>query len=206
MKVGEFINKIIYGKHFNSWNYDESLPFEELEESGYPYSMVCIEFNENSILAVSTGNDSPSDFIEKNQSTQFVIDAKKHPRKIEESMLGVKNVFYAKKLKNKKIKTENRWSQFTINVFKEDGKIFAAAGNGSFSPMIIHEAFTQIVNKLKSIKKDTETKENFLEAEIGSTFIKVDFLNEEPYYKTSIKSRGLTYNEIKFVVNQFMRV
>ena len=67
MRTSGFINQVIYGHQLDSWNYDNSMPLIELQENGFPYSMACLEINERSILAVSTGEEAPIDFIRNNQ-------------------------------------------------------------------------------------------------------------------------------------------
>jgi hypothetical protein len=78
------------GSSFNSWFYAESL--EEAKSKGYPYSNVCFNLDENTLVACGTGNDSPRDFIQKNLNNDFKIDSSTPAMNI-----NGKKVLYAKR-------------------------------------------------------------------------------------------------------------
>ena len=199
MKISRLLNQVIYGHQIDSWNYDESMPLEELQKNGFPYSMACIEINENSIVAVDVGEEAPIDYIRENQYKEFILDPSKHPRNID-SMLGNKNVFYLKEYTGEFEKNDYQWTQFTINGFKENGTFSGAPVNGSFSPMTVDMAFTQIQKKLNNVRDGIEVYD-LEEKDIGSFLLQVDFLNNDEsipdkYYKTTLKTAGFSYKEI----------
>src|SRR5690606_24713209 len=127
----------------DAWNYDNSMPLAELKKNGFPYSMACMEINENSIMAMDVGEEAPIDYIRNNQNKKFILDPTKHPRNIE-SMMGNKNVYYLKEYTGVFEKNELIWGQFTINAFKENGTFSGGVENGKYSPMMVDIAFTQI--------------------------------------------------------------
>ena len=193
MNIGNYLNKTFFGNDFNSWNYDESYSIEELERLGFPYSMACIEINENSTIAVDTGDSSPQDYIRDNQDTIYTLDPTKSPRFVTKSYLGSKNIFYAKIDNDVPIKNETRWTQYTINLFKEDGKLFGAPVDGNFAPLTVDSAYEKVQNKLREIRYNNE---KLSEDSVGSAFFQMDFVNEEPFVKTSFQSHGFSYNEL----------
>ena len=208
MRIKHLINRVFKGKEFNSWNYDNSLPLNELKKFGFPYSMMCIEINEDSIIAVDTGEKSPVDFMKKNQNTEYMLDASIHPRFID-SMLGEKNVYYASELNESSIKNNNRWNQFTINIFKENGEISGAPIGGVFSPMLVDCAFGEIEKITKKIRPNSIESigvvsplgfVSYRKEKIGSVFFQIDFINEEPHTKTEFKINGFTYNEMVDII------
>ncbi|MBU2928854.1 hypothetical protein [Winogradskyella psychrotolerans] len=170
--------------------------------------MICIEINENSIIAVDTGEDSPVDFMKKNQNTEYILDASIHPRIID-SMLGEKNVYYASEYNESSIKNNNRWNQFKVNIFKEDGEISGAPIGGIFSPMLIDCAITEIEKVTKKIRPNSIESVgvisplgfvSYKKEEIGSIFFQVDFINEEPHTITEFKIKGFTFNEMMDII------
>lgn len=98
MIVDEWKNLVFKGNLFSTWTYDHSCSLEELESSGYPFSMACFPIHDYVIIAIGMdrSNQTPKNFIEENQDTEFKLDLQKE-RKVLDTMLGKKIVYYAKK-------------------------------------------------------------------------------------------------------------
>lgn len=198
MELTQYVNKIIYGHELNSWNYDYSMPYEDLVKIGYPHSMACFNLNDKSIIAVDVGDEAPRFFPFNNDMKEFVLDASLHPRNIE-SMRGNKNVFYLKEYNGNFKKNEKTQGQFKINCFKENGNLCGAPEPGRHSLAMIDIAFLEIKKKLNKIRDGIEIH-NLIEEEIGSLTIEVNFLNnknDEPnkYNETIFKSKGFSFPE-----------
>ena len=99
MTIQDFENKIFKGSNFNRWTYDNTQSLEELKKADYPYSMACFEINNSELIAFGSEREtqSPRDIIDENQNSNFIIDFVKTPKKMD-TMLGLRTVYYAKKL------------------------------------------------------------------------------------------------------------
>jgi hypothetical protein len=112
MKITELVNRIFTGQNLHDWFNDETFPLSELKKLGHPYSLACVELNENSLIAVDTKSVRQREFIENNQNTNFVLDASIIPRKIETSTYGLKNVFFAKEFIENEYRSYGLRNQF----------------------------------------------------------------------------------------------
>jgi hypothetical protein len=196
MGIKHWINKEFNGSDFTGWNYDQSATLEELEELGYPYSTACIELDDDTVIAVDCGEESPRDFIEANQATKFILDAFKHPRRID-SFLGNVTMFYAKPLSSEKF-IDNQYGRFALDIFKNESRLFGAPRIGNSSPMMVNIFFSKLEEKLAQIRISRNTGEkiyNYEEKEIGSASFQVDFMKDEPLFIISYETSGITYNE-----------
>jgi len=91
MSIENWKNKIIKGRQFEAFNYDQ----ESLNHKVYPYAMVCFVVDDNTMIAVGCDPLSPRDFMDKNKANGFMIDLSIPPKKMF-TMQGQKTVFYAK--------------------------------------------------------------------------------------------------------------
>jgi hypothetical protein len=83
--------KTFKGALFNSWFYAES--GEQADREGYSYANACFKLDDNTVIAYGTAFDeSPRDFIDNNQFSDFVVDTTKEPFRIKG-----KTVYYAKR-------------------------------------------------------------------------------------------------------------
>lgn len=197
MELYDWLNKEFEGSEFTIWNYDESATIKELNESGYPYATACIEIDNETFIAVDCGNLSPSEFIENNQNTKFILDAFKHPRRIK-SFLGNVKMFYAKPISSQDFH-ENQYGRFAIDVFKNGNSYVGAPRIGYSSNFMIDIFFDKLEEKWNEIRISKNTLEkvySFEEEEIGSASFQVDFMREEPYYQISFETLGITYNKL----------
>lgn len=217
--ISDYIGKKIKGNDFEIWNYDDSLTIEE-KKQGIPYSMICIEVNENTIIAMSTGEDSPRDFVNKNLDEYFELNPFMQPRFTNNSFLGEKNIFYMKKSNNqldKKIV-----NQFSVYGFKENGKVTGTIKSKTIDSFIFETSFNLINQKLNSLKhkrlisldldetirfqNDSFVKDyyNFKEKEIGSFIFNVNFLAEKNdfniQYENSLSTFGFTFFELNKII------
>ena len=200
MKITELVNKIFTGENLDDWFNDETFPLSELKKTGHPYSLACVQLNENSLIAVDTQNIRQREFIENNQNTDFVLDASVFPRKIQTSTFGLKNVFFAKKFVQDEYRLSGLRNQFIINAFKENDLIAGAPMNGRFAGIEKDDAFSDIRKKINQLKEETDLSK-YKSSEIGSLFIKVDFLEKDPYFKTELISSGFSFSEIEMIIN-----
>lgn len=197
MRIADYVNRIFKGYDFDCWVNDETYPLNQLKEIGHPFSLACIEIDENTLIAVDTENIRQREFIENNLHTNFILDASIYPRKVKTMLYGQKNIYFAKKhtpIDYKNIGIRNR---FTINVFKTNNSTFGSPLSGSFAGIEIHDAFSEIIKEFNQLVKD---QPKLIDEEIGSLFIQVDYLNEEPYFKTTIKSSRFSIDEIKTII------
>lgn len=91
MSIQNWINRIIRGSQFNSFNYDQ----DSLNNKEYPYAMVCLVVDENTMIAVGSDPLSPKDFMDKNKHNSFMVDLSIPPKTIL-TMQGQKTIYYAK--------------------------------------------------------------------------------------------------------------
>lgn len=91
MSIQAWKNKIIKGNKFNKANYDQDSLYDKL----YPYAMVCLDIDENLLIAIGTDPLSPKDFMDANCDKNFVIDFSIPPKSML-TLLGQKTVYYAK--------------------------------------------------------------------------------------------------------------
>lgn len=91
MSIQNWKNKIIKGSQFNAFNYDQ----ESLNHKVYPYGMVCLVVDDNTMIAVGSDPLSPRDFMDKNRANGFMIDLSIPPKTML-TMQGQKTVYYAK--------------------------------------------------------------------------------------------------------------
>ncbi len=92
MSINDFKNRAIKGSQFTSFNYDQ----EALGSKEYPYSMICLNVDDDTLLAVGCGELSPREFMNNNQNTNFILDTSITPKNMF-TMHGQKTVYYAKK-------------------------------------------------------------------------------------------------------------
>ena len=99
MEIKDFENKTFKGSNFNNGTYDFSQSLEELNKTGYPFSMACFEINESELIAFGSERDSqsPRDIIDENQNSNFRVDFSIKAKKMD-TMLGQRTVYYAKKV------------------------------------------------------------------------------------------------------------
>jgi hypothetical protein len=211
MKISQYLKKTIQGNQLESWNYDESMTTEELEKNGFPYAMCCSEINDNSIIAIGTGEETPFDYLNKNRTTHYVLDPTKTPRNID-CFLGNKNVFYLKKHEGEFIKNEYQWAKWMIYGFKENDITAGTILNGSYSPAMVDTAINKIQDKIYDINSN-KSLYDFETKEIGSFFFQVDFLNAdiskpykaENYHKTTFKSNGFSFEEMIELIKNILK-
>lgn len=91
MSIQNWKNKIIKGQQFDAGNYDQ----ESLNHKVYPYAMVCLVVDDNTMIAVGSDPLSPRDFMNKNKANGFMIDFSIPPKTML-TMQGQKTVYYAK--------------------------------------------------------------------------------------------------------------
>lgn len=91
MSIQNWKNKIIKGRQFDTFNYDQ----ESLNHKVYPYAMVCLVVDDNTMIAVGSDPLSPRDFMDKNKGNGFMIDLSIPPKTML-TMQGQKTVYYAK--------------------------------------------------------------------------------------------------------------
>lgn len=101
MEIKDLKNKIIRGNNFTDFNYDQ----DSLNDETYPYAMVCLVLNENTMVAVGSDPLSPRDFMEQNGGNSFMVDFSIPPRKMQ-TMQGFKTVYYAKLVKSEQSNDE----------------------------------------------------------------------------------------------------
>lgn len=196
MAIENWINKKFKGSEFTGWNYDESLTLGELIELGYPYSTACIELNDDTIIAVDCGDESPIDFIADNQDTLFILDAFKHPRRID-SFLGNVKMFYAKHLSSEKF-IDNQYGRFALDIFKNGSSYYGAPRIGYNSPMMVDMFFSKLDEKLAEIRISRNTGEkryDYEQKEVGSASFQVDFMKDEPFFIISYETSGITFDD-----------
>lgn len=219
--ISNFIGKKFKVTDFEIWNYDESLSIEE-QKIGIPYSMICIEVNQNTIIAMSTGEDSPRDFIDNNPEEYFELDPYIQPRYTENSFLGKKNIFYMKKISTSN--NENFINQFLVYGFKENGRVTGTIKSKTTESFIFETSFNLIKQKLNSLKnkkiitldKDETIKfhndsftidyYNFKEKEIGSFIFDVKFLPEKNQYNILYEILLSTYGFTFFELNKIVEI
>lgn len=221
MNITHFINKSIYGHQFDTFNYDFSMNIEELKINKLPYSMACFKMNDNSILAMDTGENAPIDFIKENQEDEFELDPSISPRKID-TPLGKKNVFY---LKRKIFFQENHKykAQFQVFGFKEDGNFSGSIKANIYSTSMLIKSFEEINKKLAILetKKIVASKEgpikvlvgdfyfdhyDFRENDIGSFIFTINFMdigNEiDEKHQVILNTFGFNFYEIDLLINK----
>ena len=203
MRINEFLNQVFVGDQvFHTWEYDDSLSPDKRKELGVPYSLVCAELDDNTIIAYGTDPDSPRDFMKVSGRKKFKLDASKTPRIIDGSMLsGEKRVFYTKLHDDENIRTGTRIAQFTLNVFKNSDNIFGAPENGNLTPILLDMAFEEIEKKLKDLRGNVND-EMFEEKELGSFFFEVNFHSEAPFNRVKWHSSGISFADLNNIIGQ----
>ncbi|MBP7249343.1 MAG: hypothetical protein KBA38_09125 [Negativicutes bacterium] len=202
MEIEKWLNREFEGSEFTIWNYDESVSIEELEELGYPYATACIEIDDETFIAVDCGDLTPFEFIQNNQNTKFILDAFKHPRRIN-SFLGNVKMFYAKQLSSEEF-SEYQYGRFAIDIFKNGDNYFGAPRIGYSSDFMIDLFFEKLREKWNKIRVSKNTLDkiySFEAEEVGSASFQVDFFSEEPYYLISFETLGITYNRLGEIIS-----
>lgn len=206
MSLKYWVNREFKGSDFNGFNYDHSLTPEELKKIDYPYCSACIELEDDVVIAVDSGELSPRDFIEQNQNTKFILDAFKHPRKIN-SFLGNVKMFYAKQILSENLR-ENQIGSFALDIFKNGDSLIGVPRVGYSSPMMVDFTFIQLeklLDKIRITKNNLDKIYDFSESEIGSASFQVDFTNEEPSYIVKFETKGISYNDIVKITEQIYK-
>ena len=90
MTIQEFRHEIIKGREFTGWHYDG----DSLHDETYPYAMICLDFDESTLIAVGTDPLAPRAFLEQNAEKSFKVDFSISPRKMQ-TPKGYKTVYYA---------------------------------------------------------------------------------------------------------------
>lgn len=72
--------------------------------------------------------------------------------------------------------------------------------NGRFAGLEIDDAFSEIRKKINKIKEKADFSK-YRSSEIGSLYIKVDFLNDDPYFATELISSGFSFSQIETAIN-----
>ncbi len=143
----DYVDKTLFGYELDSWNYDDSMSLDELNKYGFPYSMICLEINENTIIAIGTENESPNDFYHKNLNEKFELNPAMQPRLVNESFLGKKNIFYLKR-KVEKVMNLNIKNFFEIYGFKEKGNITGTINSDLQTENIFEFSFDLLQKKI----------------------------------------------------------
>jgi hypothetical protein len=202
MEIEKWLNREFEGSEFTLWNYDESVSLQELKELGYPYATACVEIDDETYIAVDCEDLTPFEFIQKNQNTKFILDAFKHPRRIN-SFLGNVKMFYAKRLSTEEF-SGFQYGRFAIDIFKNGDYYFGAPRIGYSNGFMVDLFFEKLREKLNKIRVSKNTLDkiySFDEEEIGSATFQVDFFSEEPYYLISFETLGITYNRLGEIIS-----
>lgn len=202
MNIKEFSNREFIGEQvFSYWEYDNSLPPEELDKLGICRSLVCGELDDNVLIAQCTDPLSPVDFMEINGGNKFLLDASVTPRYLTGSIKSqTKKVFYTKLDDENDIRKGTRLARFTINVFKNGNSAFGGPENKPTTSIFTKTAFERLDEKLEELKEQ-KNNEIFKECELGSFFFQVEFHNEEPFSRVKWSSSGITYDFLIKIIN-----
>jgi|TARA_R110000796_G_scaffold237019_2_gene356835 hypothetical protein len=92
MSIENWKNKKIKGSEFTTFNYDQDALYDEI----YPYAMICFILDQNTMIAVSSGEESPRQFMENSKNKYFLLDTSIPPKKNILTMNGQKTIYYAK--------------------------------------------------------------------------------------------------------------